>query len=247
MKKWTKGQIIDNKQWTEQLYSLKVEATVEPFQAGQFTKLSLDCENKALSRAYSYVNAPHDKLLEFYFNIVPEGHLSQLLSRLKKGDPIWVSPQSLGFLTLSEVPKSEHLWLIATGTGIGPFLSILKTEEPWQRFSKIILIHGVRRVEELNYQETIQEFKEREPTKFITVSSVTQQETDFALKDRIPNAIKNGKLEKKVGLTLSPEHSQVMLCGNSFMLHDTQEVLKSRGLIKNRRKTPGHITVEKYF
>lgn len=158
MRNFVEGRVVGKRRWTEQLFSLQVAAEVTPFYAGQFTKLALDINGEVVGRPYSFVNAPGEKSLEFYFIQVPKGLLSQRLATLEVGDAVWVSPRPSGFLTLAEVPESKHLWLLSTGTGIGPFLSILKTEAPWQRFERIILVHAVRHAEELAYGETIHEF-----------------------------------------------------------------------------------------
>ena len=243
---WVEGQVIQNKHWTEQHHSLRVEASIQPFQAGQFTRLALDIDGERIARPYSFINAPHEPFLEFYFNRVPDGIISNRLSALKEGDTLWVSSQGAGFLTLAEVPQAEHLWLFAAGTAIGPFLSILKTEEPWQRFSKIILVHGVRSVEELTYQDEIQQFVQRDPKKFTALPSVTRQNCDSAMKDRIPLAIQSGELEKRVGLALNPTYSQAMICGSPVMVQNTREALKLRGLKKHLRHKPGHVISEDY-
>lgn len=195
---WVEGQIIQNRRWTSRHCSLQVKASVSPFQAGQFTRLALDIEGERIARPYSFINAPHESLLEFYFNKVPGGILSNQLSCLKEGDMVWVASQAAGFLILSEVPQAEHLWLFAVGTAIGPFLSMLKTEEPWRRFSRVILIHGVRTAEELAYQNEIQLFRKLHPEKFTAVSSITRQSIDFAINNRIPLAIQTGELEARV-------------------------------------------------
>ncbi len=140
---------MNSKRWTEQLFSLRVEAPIEPFKAGQFGKLALEINGEMVFRPYSYVNAPHERPLEFYFIMLPNGPLTQRLIELEPGDPIYVSPRAAGFLTLSEVPDAETLWRLSSGTAIGPFLSILKTEEPWRRFQSIVLVHAVRQAEEL--------------------------------------------------------------------------------------------------
>lgn len=247
MSKFVEGRVVGKRRWTERLYSLQVDAEVAPFQAGQFTKLALNINNEVVGRPYSFVNAPGQNPLEFYFIQVPGGLLTQRLAMLEEGDAVLVSPNGVGFLTLSEVPEARHLWLLSTGTGIGPFLSILKTEEPWQRFGRVVLAHAVRHADELAYAETIREFAQQHGEQFRFVPFVSRAETDFALQARIPEAIADGRLEDKAGVKLTPENSQVMLCGNPDMLHDTTEALLARGLKKNRRHDPGHITLESYW
>ena len=158
-KKFVQGTVIENKHWTERLYSLKVDAEIQTFLPGQFGRLGLELEGEEIARPYSFVNAPTEPYLEFYSIIVPEGHLSSCLHRLQSGAKVWVAASPSGFFTLNEIPEGRELWMLSTGTALGPFLSILKTDEPWQRFDKIVLVHAVRTEEELTYKETIAAFK----------------------------------------------------------------------------------------
>jgi len=134
MQKWIEGTVVDQKRWTETLFTLCVKAEVAGFEAGQFAKLALAVEGEMVARPYSFVNAPKERPHEFYYVTLPEGPLTQRLCRLETGDTIYLAPRPAGFLVLSEVPDGSDLWLISTGTGVGPFLSILKSETPWQRF-----------------------------------------------------------------------------------------------------------------
>ena len=246
MSKFVQGTVAGKRCWAERLYSLQVDADIAPFQAGQFTKLALDIDGEVVGRAYSFINAPNETPLEFYFIEVPGGLLTQRLAALEAGGTVLVAPQAAGFLTLAEVPDAKHLWLLSTNTGIAPFLSILKTAEPWQRFERVVLAHAVRYADELAYSETIRNFAQQHGEQFRFVPFVSRADTNFALRARIPEAIIDGRLEVRAGITLAPESSQVMLCGNPDMVRDTTEALLVRGLKKNRRHDPGHITVESY-
>jgi ferredoxin--NADP+ reductase len=247
MSRYVQGTVVANRHWTEQLYSLQVEAEIRTFQAGQFGRLALDIDDQRVGRPYSFVNAPDESPLEFYSIIVPEGQLSSRLHQLQPGDPVWVSPRAAGFFTLSQVPDGNDLWLLSTGTAIGPFLSILKTDEPWQRFAKIILVHAVRTASELSYRDTINTFAECHPDQFTMIPFVSREETDSAIKGRIPATIEDGRLEERGQQQLSCEYSQVMICGNPAMVVDTTEMLTARGFKKNKRKDPGNITTENYW
>jgi len=247
MSRWERGTVVGNRRWTEGSHSLQVEAPVDPFVAGQLTRLALDIEGERIARPYSYVNAPHESVLEFYFNRVPDGRLSNRLSCLCAGDSLWVAPRAAGRLTLAQVPQGEHLWLLSTGTAIGPFLSILKSEEPWARFSKVVLVHGVRTAADLAYQDTIRSFHDRHAGQFAIVPFVSREDTDFAIKGRIPAAITSGALEHRAGIGLNAAHSQVMICGSQAMVRDTQQALELRGLKRSQRGEPGHIRTESYW
>jgi len=245
--KWIEGRVVNKRRWTERLYSLQVDAPIEPFRAGQFGRLALDVDGERVARSYSFVNAPEEQPLEFYFITVPDGPLTQRMVALETGDPIWIAPRPSGLFTLAGVPETDHLWMLSTGTAIGPFISILKTAEPWQRFSRIILVHAVRHVEELTYQEAIAEFRGRYPEQFTMIPFVSREDTDFAIKGRVPEAIQDGRLEARAGATLDEANSHVMICGNPDMVRDTMAVLEARGLRRNKRKEPGHITIEAYW
>lgn len=246
MTAWVEGKVIAKRQWADHLFSVLIDAQVATFKAGQFTRVGLDIGGERVGRPYSYVNAPHERPLEIYFNIVPEGPLSSRLASLRSGDPIYVLHSANGHLILDEVPQSRDLWLLATGTAIGPFLSILKTQEPWQRFERVVLVHAVRWTAELAYQDVIKRLEDEHPEQLTFIPFVSREPTDFALNGRIPAAITDGRLEQCAGLHIDPRSSQVMLCGNSAMINDTTSALEARGLSRNRRRNPGQITTEKY-
>ncbi len=245
--KFIQGTVVENKHWTDQLYSLKVDADIQAFTPGQFGRLALDIGGKRVARPYSFVNAPGEAHQEFYSIVVSEGLLSMRLHALERGDKIWMASSASGFFTMDEVRDGKELWMLSTGTALGPFLSILKTDEPWRRFERIALIHAVRRTEELTYRDTIETFRKRDPERFVFIPFVSREPTDFALTGRVPAAIESGELEKRADIPFDPATSQVMICGNPGMIADTSHILKARGFKKNRRRDPGQITTENYW
>jgi ferredoxin/flavodoxin---NADP+ reductase len=247
MQKWVAGTVAAQKRWTERLFSLKVEAEVSGFEAGQFAKLALALDDEMVARPYSFVNAPTERPHEFYYVTLPDGPLTRRLCTLDAGDTVYLAPRPAGFLVLSEVPDGENLWLISTGTGIGPFLSILKTETPWRRFKEVVLVHAVRHAEELTHRDSIESLAREHGERMRVVSFVSREATPGALAGRIPAAIEEGRLEAAAGVALSAKSSQVMICGNPDMVTDTSAVLARRGMKKHRRRDPGHITVENYW
>ncbi len=241
------GTVVDKKLWTPRLVSLRFEADVQPFKAGQFLRVALELDGELVGRPYSFVNSPDERPHEIYFNIVEQGQLSPRLAALEPGDPLWVNPVANGFLTLDEVPEARHLWLLATGTGIGPFLSMLKTDEPWRRFDKIVLTHSVREARGLTYQDTINRQREHHGDRLSYIPLVSREYVTHTLHGRIPLNILNGDLEQQAGIRLSAADSHVMLCGNSGMIEQTVELLAERGMKRHRRREHGHISSEQYF
>ncbi len=247
MAKFIEGKVIEQRRWTEQLVSLKVDAGPIVFEAGQFTKLALPVDGKMLARAYSFASPPQERHYEFYYVIVPDGPLTQRLAGLQAGDAVWLSPHAVGFLVLSEVPDAENLWLLATGTGIAPFLSILKSDTAWRRYRRVVLVEAVRHANELAYREEIARLKREHEGRFDAVTFVSREQAPGALAGRIPPAILDGRLEAAAGVALSVAGSQVMICGNPAMVTDSVAALAQRGMKKHRRRSPGHITVENYW
>lgn len=247
MNTWIEGKVVKRRQWTDLLHSIQIEADIAPFTAGQFTRLALEIDGEIVARPYSFVNGPDNPVHEFYYIIVPDGPLTHHLVDLKVGDSVYIAPRGAGFFVLGEVPDADYLWMLSTGTAIGPFLSILTTDEVWQRFKKVVLVHAVRTAVELTYQEEIRALLEQHPDQLQFIPFVSREDTDFAIKGRVPAAIENGQLEERTGLMLAADTSQVMICGNPSMVHDTQAVLEARGLKKNKRRDPGQITTEQYW
>ncbi|MBT7543182.1 MAG: ferredoxin--NADP reductase [Gammaproteobacteria bacterium] len=244
---WIQGEVVSIKHWTESLYSIRIKAPEVKFIAGQYTKISLKINDEDIARPYSFVNSPNEDFLEFYSVQVPDGPLSSELQKLKSGDPINVGPYGNGFLILNEIPCVENIWMLATGTGIGPYLSILKTDESWNKFKKVILVHAVRYKKELTYLKTIKELKDKYKDKFIYITYVSREKIENSLEGRIPNSISSGILEKEANTKITDNNTHIMICGNPEMVSDTTKELKKIGLKKHRRNSPGHITTENYW
>lgn len=246
MADWLTGKVIEKTQWNDRLFSLRIEADLQGFMPGQFVRVALDLNGERVARPYSLVNKPDDDFLEIYFNIVPEGPLSSKLAELQVNDEIFVTDKANGFLTVEEVPECRYLWLLATGTGVGPFLSILKNKKVWQRFEKVVLGYSVRDVSELSYQKQIDEIQNLHGDQFLFVPFITREKVEGAMNQRIPQCLVDGSLEKRTGITINEKDSHIMMCGNSAMISSVSECLEARGLRKHRRREPGHITTEKY-
>ena len=251
MAAWVEGRVTGTRQWTQSLVSLMVFAPDVKFVAGQFARLALPALPGSVEamtgRPYSFVNPPHEAPHEFYFIVVPGGPLSPRLAALAPGDPVWLAPRANGFFSISEVARADVLWCLSTGTGLGPFLSMLRTDEPWTSFQRVVLVHAVRHAEELTYRDVIAGVSRARPGAFTYVPMVSREPHPAALSGRIPAAIDDGRLEARAGAALSPENSHAMLCGNPAMVEDTQKVLAVRGMRRHRRKEPGHVTLETYW
>ncbi len=251
MSSWVEGRVAFVRRWADNLLSLGVEAPEVSFVAGQFARIALPSppgsKEPMLGRPYSFVNPPQRAPHEFYFSVVPEGPLSPRLAALLPGDPIWLLPRANGFFTIDELPSAEVLWCFATGTGLGPFLSMLRTDLPWEKFARVVLVHAVRFSRELAYTDEINEIGRAHPGAFTFIPIVSREDHPGALRGRIPALIDDGRLEARAGVPLSPEHAHAMMCGNPRMVDDTQDALKRRGMRRHRRKEPGHFTIEAYW
>ncbi|WP_252272614.1 ferredoxin--NADP reductase [Pseudomonas subflava] len=252
--KFTRQTLTDVRVWSPSLFSLRCTRDAGfRFRAGQFARLGVrKADGSVVWRAYSMVSAPHDDHLEFFSIVVPGGEFTSELSRLAAGDELLVEKQAFGYLTLDRFPDGRDLWLIGTGTGLAPFLSILQDLEAWQRFERIVLVYSARDRGELAYQELIAELPQREwlegaGHKLTYVPVVTRERVPGALGERVTRLIENGELERAAGLALSPEQSRVMLCGNPQMIDDTRATLKARGLQLSLSRRPGAVAVETYW
>jgi ferredoxin/flavodoxin---NADP+ reductase len=247
MATWIKGRVVEHKHWNAYLHTLCIEADLAPFAAGQFVKLGLEIDGKVVAHPYSLVNPPQQRPLEIFYIEVPDGDLSPHLVDLKPGDTVQLSPTAHGFMMLDEIPEVRDLWLMASGTGIGPFLSMLGTERLWQQYERAVLVYSVRHQQDLAYLDRIQQLINAHPGRLHFVPLVTREASDIGLPCRMQQALQDGRLEKHAQTTLSPEHSHVILCGNPQMVEDMQTLLATRGLKKHRRRDPGHITTETYW
>ena len=252
--KFTRQTLIDVQPLTPNLFTLR--ATRDPgfrFRAGQFARLGVTrADGSTVWRAYSMVSSPFDEFLEFFSIVVPGGEFTSELSRLGVGDTLLVDRQAYGYLTLDRFVDGRDLWLLSTGTGLAPFLSILQDFEVWEKFERIILVYSVREARELAYQELIAGLGQRDylaeyAHKLQFIPTVTREQHPGALNGRITQLIENGELERAAGLALTPEHSRVMLCGNPQMVDDTRQILKQRGMNLSLSRRPGQVAVETYW
>lgn len=239
--------------WTPSLFTFKTTRhRGYRFVAGQFARLGIEKGDEIVWRPYSICSAPWDEFLEFYSIVVPGGEFTSRLSRLKVGDRILVDKRNYGFLTTDRFECGKDLWLLSTGTGLAPFLSILHDLATWEQYQHIVLVHSVRQKEELTYREVIDSFARNElyaehAHKLRYVPVVTREHAPPALRDRVTRLLENRGLERAVGMEIDGARSRVMICGNPEMVEQTRELLTGRGLTVSRRGQPGHIAVENYW
>ncbi|AXK40057.1 ferredoxin--NADP reductase [Crenobacter cavernae] len=252
--RYTTETISDWHAWTPKLFSFR---TTRPegfrFVPGQFVRLGVEkADGSEVWRPYSMVSAPRHDYLEFYSIVVPHGEFTTELSRLGGGDKVMVNKVPLGFLTLDRFQGGNELWMLSTGTGLAPFISMLYEADAWRRFEKLVVVHCVRESVELAYRKLIPtlasdagvpELAER----LIYVPVVTREALPGALGHRVTRLIEDGELEAHVGLKFDLERSRVMICGNPEMVDDTHSLLKTRGFALSKRAAPGQIAVEQYW
>lgn len=252
--KFTRQTLLDVQSLTPSLFTLRT--TRDPgfrFTAGQFVRLGVTkADGSTVWRAYSVVSSPFDEYLDFFSIVVPGGEFTSELSRLRVGDTLMVERQATGFLTLNRFVDGRDLWLLGTGTGVAPFLSILQDFEDWEKFERIILVYSAREARELAYQSLIQGLAQREylaeyAHKLTYLPLVTREQHPGALHGRITTLIANGELERAAGVALTPAHSRVMICGNPQMIDDTRQLLKQRDMQLSLSRRPGQVAVENYW
>jgi ferredoxin--NADP+ reductase len=246
MPDWINAEVTDKRKWTDGLLSLRFRAPISNFKAGQFVRVAMEVDGELVARPYSLVNSPAESELEIFFNIVPDGPLTPELASLEAGDTVKVTDKPYGFLTVEEVPNTRHLWMLATGTGVGPFISILKSGNVWPKFEKVVLVYSVRTARELVYQDVIADLSKQYRSQLSFVPVITRELIEGAVNQRVTAALETGELEQRAGVRLNADDSHVMMCGNSAMIADVTELLKARNMRKHLRREPGHITTEKY-
>ncbi|WP_213940641.1 ferredoxin--NADP reductase [Pseudomonas sp. dw_612] len=252
--KFTRQTLLDVQPLTASLFTLRTTRDAGfRFRAGQFARLGVTKpDGSTVWRAYSMVSSPYDEFLEFFSIVVPGGEFTSELSRLEVGDTLLVERQATGYLTLDRFVDGRDLWLLSTGTGVAPFLSILQDFEVWEKFERVILVYSAREGRELAYQELIAGLAQRDylaehAHKLQFIPTVTREQVPGVLSGRITILIENGELERAAGLALTPEHSRVMICGNPQMIDDTRKLLKLRDMNLSLSRRPGQVAVENYW
>ena len=254
MSNFTEETVLNVHHWTDSLFSFT--ATRSPafrFVNGQFTMIGLEVEGKPLLRAYSMVSTSYEDKLEFFSIKVPDGPLTSRLQHIREGDRILVGKKPVGTLVLDNLLPGERLYLLATGTGLAPFMAIIRDPETYERFEKVVLVHGCRQVAELAYGETITQalpadeyLGEMIREKLVYYPTVTRE--PFQNRGRVTDLIASGRIFADIGTPdLDSAADRVMLCGSPQMLADMKTLLESRGFTEGASGRPAQFVVEKAF
>ena len=241
--------------WTDRLFSFTTTRDQAlRFSNGHFTMIGLRGDNgKPLLRAYSIVSPNYEEHLEFLSIKVQDGPLTSRLQHIQVGDKIIVGRKPTGTLLIDYLLPGKNLYLLSTGTGLAPFLSVIRDPETYERFEKVILVHGVREVKELAYHDYLtQELPQHEflgdmvSKQFLYYPTVTRE--PFKNQGRLTDAIESGKLFSDLGLpALDPARDRVMICGSPQMLKDLKHMLESRNFKEGNTTTPGDFVIERAF
>jgi ferredoxin--NADP+ reductase len=247
-------EVTEVRHWTDRLFSFKTTRSPSfRFKNGQFTMIGLEVNGKPLMRAYSLASPNYADELEFFSIKVQDGPLTSKLQHLKVGDKVIVGQKPVGTLLLDNLLPGKNLYLLGTGTGLAPFLSLIRDPEAYERFERVVLMHGVREVAELAYSEMIQKLLpddeflgEDVRAKLIYYPTVTRE--PFKNRGRITELLGTETFAKEIDLpVLNPEHDRVMLCGSPEMIRDLSIMLKDRGFKEGSSATPAHFVIEKAF
>jgi len=257
LEKATAERILETRQRTEKLFSIKVSRSATfRFTPGQWVRLGIPSGSglpgSVIWRPYSIVSAIYEDHLEFFSILVPQGAFSSRLAMSNVGDSLFVEKQAYGYLTAERFIGGRHLWLLASGTGVAPYLSILRSPDVWERYEEHILVYSVSYARELAYLDALPALAtdellgvSRPPLRFVPI--VTREVVPKTLSVRLPALINDGILEREAGLALSPDDSRILLCGNPRMLNDVRDALVARGLRSDRSSVPGQFATENYW
>ena len=254
MSKFIQETVTHVHHWNETLFSFRTSRQQSlRYENGHFIMIGLEVEGKPLMRAYSVASANYQPELEFFSIKVADGPLTSRLQKIQVGDPIILSTKPTGTLIAGNLRPGKHLYLLGTGTGLAPFLSIIRDPEIYEKFEKVILVHGVREVSELAYKDFITDelpnheyLGEIVRDKLIYYPTVTREE--FKTNGRLTDLMTSGKLFSDIGLpAFDREQDRFMVCGSPSMLKDTCKILDDRGFEEAKRGNQGHYVIERAF
>ena len=254
MSAFHEARVLSVHHWTDRLFSFTTTRDQAfRFKNGHFTMIGLPVNGKPLLRAYSVASANYEEHLEFFSIKVQDGPLTSRLQHLKVGDTILVGRKPTGTLLCDYLRPGKRLYLLSTGTGLAPFLSIIRDPETYERFEQVILVHGVRQVEELAYEDLI---TNQLPNHEFLGEIISQQlkyyptvtREAYRNQGRVTDLIESGKLFADLGVpALNPAEDRVMICGSPEMLRDLKNMMEARGFEEGNTSTPGDFVIERAF
>ncbi|HEY0710027.1 MAG TPA: ferredoxin--NADP reductase [Polyangia bacterium] len=240
--------------WNDSLFSFTTTRNQGfRFRNGHFVMVGLEVEGKPLLRAFSVVSPNYDEHLEFFSIKIPDGALTSRLQHIQPGDEVLVSRKPTGTLLVDNLKPGKRLYLMATGTGLAPFMSIIRDPATYEKFEHIIVAHGVRRVSDLGYRTTIEDELPRHELvgdlvkqQLLYYPTVTRE--PFRNQGRVTELLDSGKLAADLNLpAFDVANDRVMICGSPTMLKDTVALLKPRGFEEGHTDSPGHYVIERAF
>jgi len=251
---YNEATVLSVRHWTERLFSFTTTRDAGfRFTTGQFVMLGLMVDGRPLMRAYSIASSAYDPQLEFFSIKVPDGALTSRLQHVEPGDTVLLGGKPTGTLVLQNLLPGNTLWLLATGTGLAPFLGIVRDIDTYANFERVVLVHGVRRVRDLAYADFLSHQLPQDPylgesvrKQLVYCPLVTRE--PFERSGRIPDLLARGALENGLHLPLlDPYRDRCMLCGSAAMLSDTRAVLEGLGFVEGNMAAPGSYVVERAF
>ena len=252
--RFTVETLLSLRYWTPYLLSFRTSRDPKfRFTPGHYARLGLkNASDSVVWRPFSVVSSKSDGYLEFIATLVPNGEFSDLLSNSAKGETIQVDNNSYGFMTIDGFAPGNDLWLLASGTGLGPFLSILRDSTTWNAYENIVLVHSVRYAAELAYSDEINAIIKMHalcklPARLRYIPVVTRELWSDILSVRIPQLIEDGRLELSAGLKFDLKRSRIMVCGNPEMISELRVIFTARNFHTNRRAAPGQLAFENYW
>jgi ferredoxin--NADP+ reductase len=255
MSAFLEEKVLSVHHWTDRLFSFTTTRDQAlRFSNGHFTMIGLRGENgKPLLRAYSIASANYEEHLEFLSIKVQDGPLTSKLQHIQVGDTIVVGRKPTGTLLIDYLTPAKRLYLIGTGTGLAPFMSIIRDPETYERFEQVVLLHGVREVKELAYHDYItQELPQNEflgelvSQQLLYYPTVTRE--SYVHQGRVTDLLENGQISADLNIPLlNPAEDRVMICGSPEMLRDLKALCEKRGFVEGNTSTPGQFVIERAF
>jgi ferredoxin/flavodoxin---NADP+ reductase len=246
--------VLDVHHWNDSLFSFKTtRSPAFRFRNGHFVMIGLEVEGRPLLRAFSVASANYDDHLEFYSIKIPDGALTSRLQHVRPGDPVLVGSKPTGTLIVDNLRPGKHLYLLATGTGLAPFMSIIRDPATYEKFERVVVAHGVRRISDLGYRD----FIERELPAHELVGDLVREQLlyyptvtreAFRNQGRVTDLLGSGKLASDLGLPpIDPANDRIMICGSPGMLADSVALLEARGFEEGHTDHAGDYVIERAF